>query len=532
MQQDKKIKSEVYKDCIVLMWIPMLIYGLGKLLAGILYVLTASVLGEFADAAFALDLALGLENAGILIGCVIATVCLIPLITLWGDDSMFKRALRHDCQVFERFLQKESEKVRSLDTGKQQYQLEDAPNMLRIHWVNIWSQALVLPISWGCLLYGAGKVSWKLTGVMLLVSILKLGVPVCFRGKLAKLDQKAREYQGERRAYETDLTRKPHLIKLWGLGGPLLERMQRQYEDYYEKTEKVYLKYQVLADAAPALLGQLGTLFLFVIGAVMVAKGCVTPGAFAAMLAYLTAMQILLTQMGQVLQEIPLMKNAASRVCEIYQDQEELAGEIVEHLEELTGKHVGFAYSDQIVLEHVDFIIRRGERIRITGENGSGKSTLAKVICALLKKYQGTVTVNGIDFLKIHPGKWRQLVAYVPQTPYLFRAAGKENLVLGNEAVTEEEVQELMAEFGISHLADRVIERPDELSGGEKQKISIVRALLKKSELLILDEPANFLDQESIAALKRRLDQARQAVILISHGDSLEDGAEGWIEII
>lgn len=94
---------------------------------------------------------------------------------------------------------------------------------------------------------------------------------------------------------------------------------------------------------------------------------------------------------------------------------------------------------------------------------------------------------------------------------------------MGDCRVAKKDVDKLMSDFNILYLADRVVSMNTGLSGGEKQKISIIRALLKKSELLILDEPSNHLDEDSIMILKEKIENTNQTVILVTHDEAMCD---------
>ncbi len=175
------------------------------------------------------------------------------------------------------------------------------------------------------------------------------------------------------------------------------------------------------------------------------------------------------------------------------------------------------------MLKEISFSINRGDKIRITGENGSGKSTLIKIVCGLLKNYKGDIYLNGDDFKAVNVIKWRQIISYAPQTPYLFRTTVRENITFDDDTLLSENAEMLMNAFSILPLAEKQVTADNDLSGGEKQKISIIRALLRKSDILILDEPTNHLDAGSIDFLRQWLSNEPRTVIIITHSHELDD---------
>lgn len=98
----------------------------------------------------------------------------------------------------------------------------------------------------------------------------------------------------------------------------------------------------------------------------------------------------------------------------------------------------------------------------------------------------------------------------------------RENVVLGNDSLPRERVDELMRGFSIQHLADKPISMNAELSGGERQKLSILRALLRDSDVLILDEPTNHLDAQSVDFLRQCLESDGRTVLVIAHSTALD----------
>ena len=529
MKADRNLINRILRECEGAMRAPVLLHALANLLTGALSVLTANILGEFADAAFALDLSMGLSKALALALCILAIVGIAPFFTMLGNFSMLKHALSHDNIIFARLFNMKADAVTGIDPGALQYQLEDAPSMLRIHWVVIASTALVMPISWGYLIHSAGNISPLLMTIMIGASLLRLLVPLVLRGRLACYREQEQSYKTSRRAYETEITQKPHVIKLWQLKAPFLNRIDALFGDYFKRTQSQFIFFDVVADQLPALLYGLGSLLLFIAGAVMVARGAIKPGGLASMIAYLTVTQMLLTQLSDTIKNWPQMTLEAKRLIPFYRDEEDQNGGKIARFEQLRAQNLGFAYADKRAFEGLNFTIARGDKVRIAGENGSGKSTLIKLLCRMLSGYEGNIEVNGIALSRIDPVTWRERIAFAPQSPHLFDATVKENILIGNPHADAAYADRLLKGFGIESLVDR--SGKSKLSGGERQKISIIRAMLRTADILILDEPTNHLDRQSIEYLKDQLLQSDRTVIVISHDKAMDDVADKRIQM-
>ena len=164
--------------------------------------------------------------------------------------------------------------------------------------------------------------------------------------------------------------------------------------------------------------------------------------------------------------------------------------------------NVGFAYGDAVVLKNVDLRVERGEIIGLVGPNGTGKTTLLSILAGTLKAQRGTVLLDGRSLRDLRPRDRARLVAMVPQTPVVppgFTAA--ELVMMGRnphlrllqwEGPEDLEVCRWAMEMTDAwELAHRTV---SSLSGGEKQRVIIARALAQRTDLLLLDEPTAHLD--------------------------------------
>jgi len=157
---------------------------------------------------------------------------------------------------------------------------------------------------------------------------------------------------------------------------------------------------------------------------------------------------------------------------------------------------------DQPVLRGVDLTVRRGEQIAIVGETGSGKTSLLSLLPRLYDPTGGVVRIDGIDLRQLKIASLRTLVSMVPQEPLLFSATIKENILYGKLDATDDEVRAAAEAARAVAFVDLlpqgfdtpVGERGAKLSTGQQQRISIARAFLKDSPILLLDEPTSALD--------------------------------------
>ena len=188
-------------------------------------------------------------------------------------------------------------------------------------------------------------------------------------------------------------------------------------------------------------------------------------------------------------------------------------------------RHVTFRFSDadEDTLHNLNFRCRRGQTTAIIGSTGSGKSTVAKLLLRFHDVTDGAIQFNGVDVRGMTQASLRDAIAYVPQKAWLFSGTIADNLRFGNEAATEEQMRHALdvaqSQF-VYDLPDgldsRVAQGGTNFSGGQRQRLSIARALMKRADLYIFDDSFSALDFKTDAALRRALvPETRDAATLI-----------------
>lgn len=196
-------------------------------------------------------------------------------------------------------------------------------------------------------------------------------------------------------------------------------------------------------------------------------------------------------------------------------------------------KDVSFAYpgNPTPVLEHVSFRIGAGERVAIVGKVGSGKTTLQKMIMGLYRPGSGSIRIDGIDIQQIDPAELRRHIGYVPQDPVLFYGTMRQNIVMRSPHAHDASIAAAAEAAGLSGFInghplgfDMIIgERGETLSGGQRQAVTLARALLETPPMLLLDEPTGQMDQSSEAHIRQTLQSLLpgRTVLLVTHNQAL-----------
>lgn len=195
---------------------------------------------------------------------------------------------------------------------------------------------------------------------------------------------------------------------------------------------------------------------------------------------------------------------------------------------ELAVEQVGFQYGEGFQLEPASYKLEAGTSTALVGASGSGKSTLMNVVAGLLPATSGRLLINGLPQEQVSEDEWFGQLSYITQDPYLFAGTIKENIELGsNQAVAKQELIAAAQKAGILELVESLPEGFDTvigeagrgLSGGEKQRLVLARAFLKKPSLLFFDEPTAGLDLHTEQVLQRAIEELSKeaTVITIAH---------------
>jgi ATP-binding cassette subfamily B protein len=200
-------------------------------------------------------------------------------------------------------------------------------------------------------------------------------------------------------------------------------------------------------------------------------------------------------------------------------------------IETLKFNQVGFQHitAKQKAIDNISFSVQRGETVAFVGPSGSGKTTLMKLLVGLYRPQEGSILYNGLDENEINFEDLRKQIGFVTQDTQLFSGTIKENLLFVNPGATEEEIQEALDKSSCHTLLSRadnginsvIGEGGLKLSGGEKQRISIARALLRNPRVLLFDEATSALDsitEEEITETIRSISARKEQItLLIAH---------------
>ena len=197
-------------------------------------------------------------------------------------------------------------------------------------------------------------------------------------------------------------------------------------------------------------------------------------------------------------------------------------------------ENVYMQYGDNKVLNDISFIIKEGSKVTIAGKTGVGKTTMMNILMRLYPFQKGRILIGGKDITKVRIKDIRKNISYISQTPYILEDTLKNNIILGDENITDEQIQTVAKEIGFESTLDKFKDGLDEkiskskLSYGQLQMIAFLRAILHKANIYIFDEPTSNIDLKTEDRIQKLIDRITKesTVIIIAHRKSTIENSD------
>ena len=318
----------------------------------------------------------------------------------------------------------------------------------------------------------------------------------------------------------------------------------REFEeenDLLTRVQKRVGRISALMNPLTYVLINLAILWLIHTGAVQVSLGILTQGAVLALYNYMSQILVELIKLANLIISISKALASAGRIADVLDVQSsENMGEATEgvgseYAVEFKGVSFRYPSAPECALENLSFKAKWGDTVGVIGGTGSGKSSLVNLIPAFYKAEGGEVLVDGREVSEYAPTALRGMIGICPQRAVLFHGTIRENLLWGNAQATDEELNEAIKVAQATDVVadkgglDAVVEEGGKnFSGGQRQRLTIARALVGSPKILILDDSASALDFATDASLRAAIKamKGRQTVFIVSQRASSVMGAD------
>lgn len=391
------------------------------------------------------------------------------------------------------------------------------------------------------------QLSWSLTLTLLLFNVLI----VVLNGLLAKPMSQVGKAMADSNA---KMTEKLTNI-LSGIEVKKLYDLKYINEGKYVKESNVYVSHQKKMVISALLetfyngFDLLCALLFLVVAIAFIQNDWVSVGNVAAIYTMYGALSFRFLQLGKSYPELMNCIAYAERVFEFLQIDEEreiLNSETTDRVlnceNAVEVDDISFSYDGKYkVFEKRSLLIEKNKTVAIVGKSGGGKSTLAKLMLGFYNIQEGDILLFGTSIKKLGLINARNLIAYIPQEPYLFGVSIKENIRYGNLKASDEEII-IAAKLANAHdfimnqkegYDTLIINGGKSLSGGERQRIAIARAIIKDAPIILMDEATSALDNESERRIHEAIEQLKhnKTVIVIAHRQETINIADTVVEV-
>jgi len=398
-------------------------------------------------------------------------------------------------------------------------------------------------------------ISPLLSLIVVLTLPLSLFVTVGIAKRSQNYFRRQQRALGELNGHVEEMYTGHKIVKAFGREG-------QSVAEFNERNEKLYnagWRAQFVSGIIMPLMrfiGNIGYVFVAVVGGIMVTRGAIAIGDVQAFIQYAQQFTQPIIQLANFANVIQSAMASAERIFELLDEQEEVPeaadAKVIEHPDgEVKFEHVKFGYSpDNILMEDMNIDVQPGQMIAIVGPTGAGKTTLVNLLMRFYDVNSGRILVDGVEIREIKRGALRRTFGMVLQDTWLFNGTIHDNIAYGREGATEEEIIRAAKAANANHFIrtlpggyNTVLnEDATNISQGQRQLLTIARAFLANPEILILDEATSSVDtrtemqiQKAMAGLMKgrtsfviahRLSTIRDAdlILVMNHGTIVEKG--------
>jgi ATP-binding cassette subfamily B protein len=398
------------------------------------------------------------------------------------------------------------------------------------------------------------SINWILTLVTLATLPISALVTVIIMGRSQRYFANQQRSLGQLNGHVEEMYTGHRIVKAFGREGESL----KEFEQLNAKLYQAGWRAQFISGMVFPLMmsiGNLGFVGVAVVGSVLVTQGTIGIGDVVAFIQYARQFSQPITQLASFSNTIQLAIASAERIFELLDEQEQVPETVEATIAEPTGhvqfEHVSFSYkTDEPLIVDMNIEAEPGQTVAIVGPTGAGKTTLVNLLMRFYELDSGAILVDGVDITKLSRVELRKMFGMVLQDTWLFNGTIRDNIAYGRDNATEDEIiraaKTAQADHFIRTLPDGyntvLNQEASNISAGQKQLLTIARAVLANPPILILDEATSSVDtrtevqiQAAMLALMKgrtsfviahRLSTIRGAdlILVMNHGTIVEQG--------
>ena len=373
--------------------------------------------------------------------------------------------------------------------------------------------------------------SWKLTLIaiaILPISLIVMSIMFKFSQKYFKQQQ---DSLGDINGHIEEIYSGHNVISIYNAQDDALEKFDSINNTLYSSS----FKGNIISGLMHPLMnffGNIGYALIIILGGIMSISNIPFVATVMAFVIYYRNFNNQIGQVGQLSATLQTTVAASERIFEFLEEKEqEDESHKTQSLQNIKGNvefvNVNFGYTpEKQILYDLNVKIKAGQKVAVVGSTGAGKTTLVNLLMRFYEVDSGKITIDGVDISQLKRENVRKLFGMVLQDTWLFEGSIKENIAYGRDDITDEDIIEVCKVVGLHHLImsqpkgyDLIITEESNFSAGEKQLITIARAMLHNAPMLILDEATSSVDTRTEVLIQKAMDKLmdKRTSFIIAH---------------
>ena len=362
---------------------------------------------------------------------------------------------------------------------------------------------------------------WRLALCVMTVTVLGMALLMFVMSHSQRYFIARQEHLGTLNGFIEEMYSGHEVIRISRAGNKVIDKFKELNKNVYDANWKSQFLSGIMQPLM-TVIGNLGYVVVCVVGAILAMNGIVPFGVIVSFILYIRLFTAPLTQIAQGITNLQTASASADRIFE-FLEAEELSDEShkTESLSTARGavefSHVHFSYPDnpdKVIIQDFSATVHPGQKVAIVGPTGAGKTTMVNLLMRFFEINSGAITIDGVPISELKRENIHKLFSMVLQDTWLFDGTVRENLVYNLENITDEDLERVCSACGLSHFVhslpqgfDTELSDSTAISAGQKQLLTIARAMLQNSPMLILDEATSSVDTRTEAMIQRAMDE-------------------------
>ena len=362
---------------------------------------------------------------------------------------------------------------------------------------------------------------WRLALISLAVTLLGLVLVVVIMSKSQRYFAERQRSLGEINGYVEEMYSGHQVVRISRAVRKVTERFDRLNDEVYDANWRSQFLSGVMQPLM-SVIGNIAYVAVCVVGSILAMNGSIQFGVIVSFILYVRLFTSPLTQIAQGMTNMQTASASAHRIFDFLQSEEmpDESGKPVALSQvrgQVTFDHVRFSYPDtpdKVIIKDFSARVQPGQKVAIVGPTGAGKTTMVNLLMRFFEVNSGSISIDGTPITDMSRQEVHSLFSMVLQDTWLFEATVRENLVYNMQRITDDQLEKVCRACGLDKFIhslpkgfDTVLSDSTSISAGQKQLLTIARAMLQNAPMLILDEATSSVDTRTELLIQRAMDE-------------------------